>query len=67
MCMDLFERSAHVHLLAGYESGRTILRIISGDKTATIWAAQAHTAPGKLIQNDLIHANLKSSGILVFH
>lgn len=46
MSMALFVRNNHVHLLAGYESGRTILRIISGDKTDTIWAVQRHTAPG---------------------
>ncbi|KAH8554032.1 WD40-repeat-containing domain protein [Umbelopsis sp. PMI_123] len=66
MCMDLFERSAHVHLLAGYESGRTILRIISGDKTATIWAAQAHTAPvlSAVILSDLVFSAC-SDGLIV--
>jgi hypothetical protein len=49
MCLSMFERGTHVHLLAGYESGRLVLRIISGDKTDTIWATQAHTAPGKSI------------------
>lgn len=65
MSMVLFVRDHHVHLLAGYESGRTILRIISGDKTDTIWAAHHHTAPGKHFMRLLLFP-LPASDFLVF-
>ncbi|KAI9288997.1 WD40-repeat-containing domain protein [Umbelopsis sp. AD052] len=66
MCLSMFERGTHVHLLAGYESGRLVLRIISGDKTDTIWATQAHTAPvlSASVLSDLVFSGC-SDGLIV--
>lgn len=46
MALQMYIREDHVELLSGYESGRVVLRIISGDKADTVWVSKRHASPG---------------------
>ncbi|KAJ2958204.1 hypothetical protein NQZ79_g6213 [Umbelopsis isabellina] len=45
MALQMYIREDHVQLLSGYESGRMVLRIISGDKADTVWVTKRHSSP----------------------